>query len=148
MAKLGGLARILLIVVESTGFCAPELERHVMSKVSNIFDFLEAGLRAEAFRQKTIASNIANSETPGYRSLGINFKELLNDAMDDSGKADLSNVEPETYQMDATQVKSNGNDVNLEVEVGRMVKNTLRHSAYVKLLNKKYKQIDAAINVR
>ena len=47
-----------------------------------------------------------------------------------------------------TQVKSNGNDVNLEMEVGQMVKNSLRHSAYVKILSKKYQQIQAAIKVQ
>ena len=52
------------------------------------------------------------------------------------------------YHPKQTPVKSNGNDVNLESEVGEMVKNTLRHKAYIRLLNKKYHQMELAINVK
>jgi flagellar basal body rod protein FlgB len=44
-----------------------------------------------------------------------------------------------------TPVKSNGNDVNFEAEVGQMIKNAISHKAYVRILDKKYKQMDLAI---
>ena len=119
-----------------------------MSKTSNIIDFIEAGIRAESLRQKAIASNVANLQTPGYRRVDVKFKELLSKVMDSSGAVDFSEIEPEIYQPRQTPVKSNGNDVNLETEVGEMVKNTLRHKAYIRLLNKKYRQIELAINVK
>jgi hypothetical protein len=37
-----------------------------MDKVSNTFDLLAPAMEVEALRQKTIAGNIANAETPGY----------------------------------------------------------------------------------
>ncbi len=119
-----------------------------MSKISSIMDFLEAGIRAESLRQKAIANNIANLETPGYRRIDVEFKELLVKALDSSGEAELSQIEPKIYQPNTTPVRSNGNDVNLETEVGEMVKNTLRHKAYVRLLNKKYNQMELAINIK
>ena len=119
-----------------------------MAKTSNIVDFLEAGIRAENLRQKTIASNIANLETPGYRRVGVKFEELLARALGSSGSVDLSEIKTQTYQTKQTAVKSNGNDVNLEVEIGNMVKNTLRHKAYIRLLGKKYRQIELAIDVK
>ncbi len=119
-----------------------------MSKISSIMDFLEAGIRAESLRQKAIANNIANLETPGYRRIDVEFKELLAKALDSSGEAELSQIEPKVYQPNTTPVNSNGNDVNLETEVGEMVKNTLRHKAYVRLLNKKYNQMELAINIK
>ena len=39
-------------------------------------------------------------------------------------------------------------DVSMEVEIGEMVKNTLRHKMYVRLLQKKYQQIELAMSVR
>jgi flagellar basal-body rod protein FlgB len=117
-----------------------------MSKTSNIIDFLDAGIRAESLRQKTIANNIANLETPEYRRIGVKFEELLSRALDSSGSADLSETEALIYELKQTPVKSNGNDVNLEAEVGEMVKNTLRHKAYIRALSKKYHQIELAIN--
>ncbi len=119
-----------------------------MSRTNSVTDLLEAGIRAENLRQKTIANNIANLETPEYRRVDIKFEELLAKSMDSSGTVDLSDLEPVIYRPKQTPVKSNGNDVNLESEVGQMVKNTLRHTAYIRLLNKKYKQIELAMNVK
>jgi len=119
-----------------------------MAKTSNIADFLEAGIRAESLRQKAIASNIANLKTPGYRRIDVKFEELLAKALGSSGSAELSEIEPQIHQPKETPVKANGNDVTLEVEVGSMVKNTLRHKAYIRLLGKKYSQIELAINVK
>ncbi len=117
-----------------------------MSKTSNIIDFLEAGIKAESLRYEAIASNIANLRTPGYRRIGVKFEELLAKALDSSGAADLSEIEAQIHQLNTTPVKSNGNDVNLEVEVGEMVKNTLRHKVYIRALSKKYRQMELAIS--
>jgi len=119
-----------------------------MSKISSIVELLEAGIRAEGLRQKAIANNIANLETPGYRRIDVKFEELLAKALDSAGEVKLSEIEAEIYQPKQTPVKSNGNDVSLEVEVGEMVKNSLRHKAYIRLLNKMYRQIEMAIETR
>ncbi len=116
-----------------------------MSGTNNIVNLIEAGIRAESLRQKTIANNVANSETPGYRRVDVRFEELLARCLRSSGQADLSKLEPEIYRPMQTPVKSNGNDVSFEVEVGQMIKNAIRHKAYVRILDKKYKQMDLAI---
>lgn len=118
-----------------------------MSKTDGIVAFLEAGIKAEGLRQKAIANNVANLETPGYRRVDVKFEELLANSLDSSGKTDLSEIEPEIYQPEQTPVKPNGNDVSLESEVGAMIKNSLRYKTYIRLLNKKYSQITLAINV-
>ncbi len=117
-----------------------------MQKTNNIADLIEAGLRAESLRQKAIASNVANIQTPGYRRLDIKFEELLEKALDSSEAVDLNEIEPQLHRPNQTPVKSNGNDVNLETEVGEMVKNTLLHKVYIRLLNKKYSQIELAMS--
>jgi flagellar basal-body rod protein FlgB len=116
-----------------------------MSGTNNIVDLIEAGIRAESLRQKVIANNIANLETPGYRRIDVRFEELLAKCLNSSGKVDLTKVNPEIYQPRETTVKSNGNDVDYEAEVGRMIKNAIRHKALIRLLSKKYSQIDQAI---
>lgn len=113
-----------------------------------IVDLIEAGIRAENLRQKAITNNIANLQTPGYRRIDVKFEELLAKFSGSSGTIDLDEVEPRTYQPQQTPVKSNGNDVSLESEVGQMVKNTLRHKAYIRILNKKYKQIELAMSLK
>jgi flagellar basal-body rod protein FlgB len=118
-----------------------------MDKVSNTANLLVAAIKAEALRQKTIADNIANLETPGYRRGEVKFEELLAKAMDSQGNVDVSKVEPIVHQPRNTPVKGNGNDVSLETEVGEMIKNSLRHETLVRLLHKKVKGLDAIINV-
>ena len=119
-----------------------------MSKTNNIVDFLEAGIRTEMLRQKAIANNIANLETPGYRRIDVKFEQLLAKALNSPGAVDLSKIEPQTHQPQQTPVKSNGNDVSLESEVGQMVKNTLRYKAYIRLLSKKYNQMQLAMEIK
>jgi flagellar basal-body rod protein FlgB len=117
---------------------------------TGIIDLLETGLKAETLRQKAISNNVANLQTPGYRRMGVKFENLLAKAMDtgDVSKINLDEIKAELYQPKNTAVKLNGNDVNLENEVGDMVKNSIRYKAFIKLIAKKYAQIDEAINIR
>ena len=115
---------------------------------ANLVSMLEAGIRAEGLRQQTIASNIANLETPGYRRVDVKFSDLLAEALESPGEADLSEVEPEIFNPGDTPIKDNGNDVDLNKEVGELLKNSLRHTAFVRLLARKFQLIDQAINVR
>jgi flagellar basal-body rod protein FlgB len=147
LAYFVSLAQLLHSILRKQFFCAM-VRSQKMSKVNNIFDAIEAGIRAETLRQKTIANNVANLETPGYRRKDVKFTELLAKAMDSDGAIDLRDIKPEIYQPETTAVSSNGNDVSLELEVGEMVKNTLRHKAFIKVLQKKYQQIDMAIAVK
>ncbi len=116
-----------------------------MSNTNSIVDLLNAGIQAENIRQRAIASNFANFETPGYRRLDVRFKELLAACSGSSDSANLSRAEPEIYEPRRTPVKADGNDTSMEVEVGQMIKNSLRHKTYIRLLNKKYSQIELAI---
>jgi flagellar basal-body rod protein FlgB len=115
---------------------------------TGIVELLEAGLKAEALRQKTVANNVANLQTPGYRRLDVRFEQLLAKAIEAGDEIDFEEIEPEIYQPKNTTVNPNGNDVNLEAEVGEMVKNSLRQKAFIRLLGKKYNQIDLAVNNR
>ncbi|MCX5645663.1 MAG: flagellar basal body rod protein FlgB [Phycisphaerae bacterium] len=117
-----------------------------MPQPVGIVGLLESGIKAEELRQRTIASNIANIETPGYRRLDVRFEELLAKAMKSQRAADPDDLEPEIFQPKATPVKSNGNDVNMEMEIGEMLKNSFRQTAFVRLLRKKFAQAEEAVN--
>jgi flagellar basal-body rod protein FlgB len=119
-----------------------------MSETESIIELINAGIKAQTLRQKAVANNIANLETPGYRRIGVKFEELLAKCLRSNEDFDLSDIEAELYRPKNTPVKSNGNDVNLEAEIGQMIKDTLRYKAYIRLLGKKYSQIDQAINFK
>ncbi len=120
-----------------------------MSK-TGIIDLLESGIKAETLRQKAISNNVANLQTPGYRRLGVKFEQALSKAIEsgDAENVNLDELKAELYQPKNTALNPNGNDVSLEAEVGDMVKNSIRYRAFIKLLNRKYTQIDDAINIK
>jgi len=119
-----------------------------MPETTSIVDLLEAAIKAESLRQKTIASNMANVATPGYQRVDVKFEELLSKALDSAGVTDLEDIEAEIYVPKNTPVNANGNDVDMETEVGELVKNSLRHTAYIRLLRKKFSMVEQAINIR
>jgi len=118
-----------------------------MPQPVDIMGLLESGIKAEELRQRTIASNIANMETPGYRRLEVRFEELLAKATRSGQSTDPADVEPEVFSPKSTFVKSNGNDVNLEMEIGELLKNSCRQTAFVRLLRKKFTQMEEAISL-
>ncbi len=119
-----------------------------MSEAGRIVEVLEAGLRAESLRQKAIANNVANVETAGYREIDVRFEELLEKALKSGKKIDLDELKEQFYEPRENAVKSDGNDVHLEVEIGKMIRNSLRYTAFVRLLNKKYEQMERAIETK
>lgn len=118
-----------------------------MSENLNIMSLLHTGVKAETKRQNTIASNVANMETPGYKRLSVKFEEALNKAIKNN-EDDFESMEIPVCQPQNTPVKANGNDVSLNTEVTEMVKNNLRHKTYTYLLKTKYTQIKQAINTQ
>ena len=116
----------------------------MIEKTTNIMGYLESGIRAEGLRQKAIASNIANSETPGYQRVDIRFATLVAEAME--GRGEPEEIEAELFKPMDTAVNSKGNDVNLDSEIGEMVKNSLLQKTYMKLLARKYRQIETAMS--
>lgn len=112
---------------------------------STVMDLLNAGMRAEGLRQQIIAGNIANMNTNGFRRSDINFEDVLAKALAKSGPINPDQLKTEVYKPLNTPLNEQGSDVNLDAEVGEMVKNSLRHRAYTLLLKKKYQQIDDAL---
>jgi flagellar basal-body rod protein FlgB len=71
-------------------------------------------------RQKLVASNIANADTPGYRTQDIDFRsEFENAAAGQSAAV----IEPE-----GLPAKADGNNVNLDREARLLAENALRFS--------------------
>jgi flagellar basal-body rod protein FlgB len=107
---------------------------------------LEAGLRATSLRQALIANNIANLDTPGYRRKDVQFKEVLAKAMD-TGEADLDELNPKIVTPNETEVNAQGNDVDLDTEMGEMLKNSGQYKLFVRMLAKVYQRMNIAMQV-
>ena len=108
-----------------------------------MIDYLHAGLRATSVRQSLIANNIANLNTPGFRRQGIQFERVLSEALG-SGK-DIREIVAPIVNNSTIEIDEFGNDVDLDQEVGEMVKNTAMYKTYFRMLGKMLRQMEMAI---
>ena len=118
-----------------------------MVKNVNVVAYLEAGMRAAGLRQRAIANNLANVDTPGFRRSEVRFEGMLARATESGRSLDPGDVEPELYRPMTTPVDARGNDVELEMELAELLKNSGRYKTYLRVLNKLYKQMEMAIGV-
>ena len=119
-----------------------------MAGRSNVIAYLEAGLRAAGLRAKVIGNNIANLNTPGFRRSEVLFEQLLAKAIARGGQADLADVRPVIHQPRSSPVAGNGNDVDLDREVGEMIKNGEKSRVLLRALAKVYSQMELAVRDR
>ncbi len=116
-----------------------------MGANNGVIEMLQAGLRAARLRQAVIAGNIANLHTPGFRRRTVEFEALLARALKTGRPAELAEVHPVVTQPRSTPVDDEGNDVDLETELGELIKNAGAYKTYLRLLAKLYQQTDLAI---
>lgn len=118
------------------------------------FSVLHKIIQAANARQKVIASNIANADTPGYKAKDIKFSNFL------KKEVKLAATDPKHISSNnSAGVKGkivsehnpswkDRNNVELNVEVAKMTENSLRHDAAIKILNSKIKMFKNAIKGR
>ena len=110
--------------------------------------YLRAAAQLQAVRQKIIANNIANIDTPGYQRKDVSFQQQLTRAIESGTTGALQNIKPEIVTPQNTPVKANGNDVSLEIEIGDMVDNSTKYKLYLGLLKKIGSQKRLAIDTK
>jgi flagellar basal-body rod protein FlgB len=71
-------------------------------------------------RQKLVASNIANADTPGFRTKDIDFRSEFENAL---GGQTPSIIEPA-----GLKIKADGNNVDLDREARLLAENAMRFS--------------------
>jgi len=115
---------------------------------TNPINLIETGLRAMSFRGKVIANNLVNFDTPSFRRNDVSFTKVMAEAVASGQVVDLDKVPPEIYKPMTTQVDDRGNDVDMDFEVGELIKNSARYRTSMRLLTKLYNQMGAAMSDR
>jgi flagellar basal-body rod protein FlgB len=89
-------------------------------------------------RQKLVASNIANADTPGYRTKDIDFRSEYLSLTEGSTPAV---IEPQ-----GLAVKSDGNNVNIDREARLLAENSLRFNIASNFARGELHQLHSAIS--
>ena len=92
-------------------------------------------------RQRAIAGNIANLETPNYHARQVSFEDSLRRAVE-SGDSTQAGV---TVSESLAATRANGNNVNIDFELLAQKENVLRQKVVVQALNSKYTLLRTAI---
>ena len=110
------------------------------SSISNKL-FEQLNFRGE--RQKVISSNIANINTPGYKTKELVFEDELNNSITNNSlqlkatnskhmtniNSSLANSNPKLMEVDNLEEQNDGNNVNLDTQMGEMSKNKILFDA-------------------
>ena len=118
---------------------------------------LEQALTASSLRQKVISNNISNVNTPGYKKSEVLFEEMLQSAMTGDKMPMLqTNARhlpsqqagipiAKTKVIDNTSMRTDGNNVDIDVEMAELAKNSIYYNAVVQQLSSYFSIIKSAI---
>jgi flagellar basal-body rod protein FlgB len=98
---------------------------------------IEQYLTLVSARQKVVASNIANADTPGYKTQDVDFQTELQSAVSPMG--------PSVTEVAGLRVKNDGNNVNLDRESRLLSENAMRFSVASNMLKSQLKIVRLAI---
>jgi flagellar basal-body rod protein FlgB len=97
---------------------------------------LERYLDLLSARQKLVASNIANADTPGYRTKDLDFQSEFLSAAGGT---------PRTTEVNDLPVRNDGNNVSLDREARLLAENALRFQVASQLIKGQIRAVRSAI---
>jgi flagellar basal-body rod protein FlgB len=124
------------------------------------FQLLEKSLDAATMRQRTIANNIANVDTPYFKRSEVTFESLLQkemgttptlegyrtDARHFSFGGSLQQISPQISQDTASIMNNNLNNVDMDTEMSQMAENQLAYNTEIQQVNHEIKIMRSAIS--
>ena len=106
-------------------------------------------LSAAEQRHAVVANNLANINTPGYRTQRLRFAKELDRVLGRDGNLlPGQRIETEVYRPLFGDAGADGNDVMLEREVVELNKNMLHMKLYLEVLGSRIQRLRAAIDGR
>jgi flagellar basal-body rod protein FlgB len=88
---------------------------------------LAAALRGAGSRQKALADNLANVDTPGYRRKDVDFHDALRSAMTGDEDPKALDFAPQTDS--SAPIRIDGNSVDIDSESAALAQNALEYDA-------------------
>jgi flagellar basal-body rod protein FlgB len=104
-----------------------------------------------AERQKALADNIANVDTPGYTRKEVSFEGALTDILQQDGLhphaeiAAIRRVVADVREDVSSPRRADGNNVDIEREMVTLAKNSLQYEATAQFLSERIKGLRNAI---
>lgn len=105
--------------------------------------WLSRVLDVSVARSELVVSNMANIDTPGYRTRDINFRQELERAS--GGPFEYAMLSPAVHTVRGLVERPDGNNVSLEREGLLLADLQLRFNTAIQLLRDRFKLLNSAI---
>ncbi|MBD0380363.1 flagellar basal body rod protein FlgB [Paenibacillus sedimenti] len=124
------------------------------------WNLMERTLDASSLRQKVVANNVANVDTPFFKRSDVMFEELLQGQMGSSTRSiegyrtdrrhfyigkSPSVIAPEIKADEKTAINNNMNNVDMDYEMSLMAKNQLKYNALIQQMNSEFKKMHTVL---
>ena len=129
-----------------------------MSIFGGTITSLERGLDFSATKQKTIAQNIANIDTPSYKARSTSFNDYLTEAKKTTVSAYRTNEKHFDFKMSSSQssvinssnfsYSNNGNGVDMDKEQANLATNQIYYNALIDRVSGKLNTLQTVIKGR
>lgn len=121
---------------------------------------LSSALNAAATRQQVISDNIANVDTPNYKSRSVSFEEELRQATEKRSSFVGLRTDPKHLEIGGKKTASdtprvfvnqgimqnNTNNVDIDAEMTKMVKNQIWYNALIDQTNSHFNSLRKVIS--
>ncbi|HXZ11133.1 MAG TPA: flagellar basal body protein [Candidatus Sulfotelmatobacter sp.] len=105
--------------------------------------FLERYLDLTSYRQTLVAANLANVDTPGYRTRDVPFRATLQWASFSGFEAPLSPMPQPVYGLTE---RPDGNNVSLDREGLLLAQTQLQYKTAIEFIRSDFRTLHGAIN--
>ena len=119
----------------------------IMGTDSDSYNLMKEGIKAATVRSKAISNNIANINTANYKRFQVVFEDNINNSKSSNLDLKTSNSKHLTETSttgditvekdESTSMRTDGNNVDLEVEKVNQAANTLKYNALIQQANSK-----------
>lgn len=134
----------------------------MLNRLYGNLDLLTAALDGSSAKHNAISNNLANVNTPGYKKTTVNFESELRNIMENKSsklslnktnqkhigkdKTTLQNFQPSMNVHENTSTRRDKNNVNPDIEMIELAKNTIMYNAIADRISGKFTRIQSVIS--
>lgn len=110
----------------------------------------QKSLDALWLKQKVISNNIANIDTPGFKSSDVVFEDILKNMIDtcSSGqefKEKLAVIEPRIVKDNSTKIREDGNNVDIDAENIELTRVQLQYDCISRIISEELSRLQYVV---
>jgi len=108
-------------------------------------DTLHSLLSISQARHRVISQNIANVNTPRYRSRDVSFEDAVKRILEAEAEQTLRGLTPEIREVEGLAARADGNNVDIDREMGELSRNSLLYQTFAQVLASRLGTMRSAI---